>query len=342
MGHKVINTVVVLVIVGAMYFMAVEISQSPSPTKPVSGSPDLMVTPSHLVFDQVPFRGTAEKMLTFKNMATYPIAVREARASCGCMRINFRPLTLQAGESKEIAVTMLGDSTPAALKGGILEFKTSSSTNADIRVQVEAREVFGVNTVPSAIDFGRPEYGQLPLTLPLKIVVNGLSDAEAASIRVSADHPAFQCGALRRNSGGDFLLDVQLADIRVVGQIASTLTISGAGFDVLRIPAFASIQHSLRAHPPSVMMGQTSEGEIVVRDASGTPVQVVRGDVSSSLDGIIRWKATSPGHANQLEWVDSESRPRELQHGYVDLHVNHPSGGELTVCVPVTVTGQSE
>jgi Protein of unknown function (DUF1573) len=342
MGHKVINTVVVLVIVGALYFMAVELSQSPSPTKPVSGPPDLIVTPSPLVFDQVPFRGTAEKMLTLQNMATYPIAVREARASCGCMRINFRPITLQAGESKEIAVTMLGDSTPAALKGGVLEFKTSSSTNADIRVMVEAREVFGVNTVPSAIDFGRPEYGQLPLTLPLKIVVNGLGDAEAASIRVSAGHPAFQCGALRRNSTGDYLVDVQLKDIRVVGQITSTLTISGAGFDVLRIPAFASIQHSLRAHPPSVMLGQTGDGEIVVRDGSGEPVQVVRGDVSPSLEGVIHWESPSPGQAHRLAWVNSESRPRDLRHGYVELRVNHPPSESFTVCVPVTTTGHAD
>ncbi len=342
MGQKIINSVVALVILGTLYLIVVELSQSPSPTKPVSGSPDLIVTPNPLVFDQVPFRGTAERLLTFQNVAPYPIQLREARGSCGCMRINFRPTTLQPGESMAIAVEMLGDSTPAALKGGILEFKTSSSTNADIRVQVEAREVFGVNTVPSAIDFGRPEYGQLPLTLPLKIVVNGLSDTEAASIRVSSDHPAFQCGVLRRNSTGDYLVDVQLKDIRVVGQITSTLTISGAGFDVLRIPAFASIQHSLHAHPPSVMLGQTGDGEIVVRDGSGAPVQVVRGDVSSSLDGIIRWEATSPGRANQLEWVDSESRPRELRHGYVDLHVNLPAGQELIVCVPVTTTGQAK
>ena len=241
-----------------------------------------------------------------------------------------------------IAVEMLGDSTPAALKGGVLEFKTSSSTNADIRVNVSAREVVGMNTVPSAIDFGRPEYGQLPLTLPLKIVVNGLSDSEAASIRISSQHPAFQCGELRRNSTGDFLVDVQLADIRVVGQITSTLTISGAGFDTLQIPAFASIQHSLRAHPPSVMMGQTGDCEIVVRDGSGTPVPVVRGDVSSSLEGVVHWEATSPEQASRLEWVNPTSRPRDLRHGSVELQVKLPSGEELTVCVPVTATGQAK
>ncbi len=332
---KLINCGIVLAILGALYLGFVELAPETNSTTTPSSPPDLVVTPAELVFDRVPFRGIAEQPLRFTNVATYPIRLNAATWQCGCMQMNFMPVELQPGEFKEYTVILLGNSTPAALKGGELTIETSSSTNAIIRIQVRATEVFGISTVPETVDFGRPAYDTLPVIMPLKILVNGMNDTEAESVHIQSSHRAVKCRPLRRNADGDFVVDVELLGNTVVGNVFSTLTITGTGIDSIKLSAFAAIGHSLRAHPPALLLQRLDVGELAVRDDSGAPISIERAVVSSSLEKLLRCVASTQKHY-RVEWIEPLNTSGQVVRGDIELHSKDHTGRMITLSVPVT------
>lgn len=322
----------------AGWFMAGQIRTSSLRATPQPGAPDLVVTPTELVFDRVPLRGSVEKPLTFTNTGSYPIQLWEAQGSCSCMQMRLEPTTLLPGESRVFNVVMRGSPVPASLLGGELVIKTSSSTNALVRVTVRATENSGLHTVPETIDFGRPEYEQLPLTSPLKIVLRGGDDSKAASLRIQSSHAAIECGILRRNSDGDYVVDVVLARKALAGNLTGTVAVSGTGFDSLSVPVVATVRHVLSAHPSSLILRKADSGDVMLRDDSGTPVPIHRAVFSSALENQLRL-VSRPDNRYRVEWIDSNVIPESLVRGHVELHTRVNELEDLAIMVPILVIG---
>ena len=336
---KMISAGVACVIAIAIIVLARELIRDWKSVSVSVGNPDIVVTPESLVFDRVPFRGSAQKPVRFSNTAKYPIQLFSANWSCGCMRMLFQPMVLNPGESVEFMVVMRGDSTPAALKGGEILVETNSSTNATVRIQVTASEVQGDQSLPASVDFGRPEYGKLPMTVPLKILVNGLNDSEVQSVRIQSSHRAVACGNLRKNDDGDLLVDVQLAGISVVGNVSSSLIITGEGFDSLSVPVFAAIRHPLHAHPPSLQMQRKSAFcDVIVRDDNGNPIHIERAVVSPALVELLKCVESEDKHY-RVVWINSQSDSGHVVRGEIELHAKDQSGQLISISVPVTAYG---
>jgi|GEM_PF-4832757 len=338
--EKLTNWGIGLLILGGLIVTVAGIVDRVSPMGRAEKPLDLLVTPTELVFDRVPFRGTAEKTLRFENVSNYVIQLNTAHWQCGCMSMNFSPAELQPGESKEFTVLMRGDSTPAALKGGELQIESTSVTNATIHIPVRATEVIGVMTIPETIDFGRPGYETLPQTLPLKIAVNGLTDAQVDTIKIESSHPAISCGLLQRNSAGDLLVDVVLSGQYVVGNILSTLKITGDGVDDLNVSVFAAIRHTLHAHPPTLMLQGAEPGEVVLRDDSGTQVPIESVVVSASLKEFVKCVPTDEQRC-RIERRDSKTAPGQSKRGMIELLTKDKTGQMIAVSVPITLYGRS-
>ncbi len=187
---------------------------------------DLLVTPDALVFDRVPFGGTARKNVRIANQAGYPIRISNAVWSCGCMQVvAFQPTTLNPGESIEYTVEMRGDAVPATQKGGTIRFTTNSS-QANLELPVKALEVYGVRTIPESVDFGSCPVENLPKVIPLRVIVNGLRDREMKSIRVQSEGNSIVCSPPTMTTDGDLRVEVTLKPQDVVGEVTSRISIT--------------------------------------------------------------------------------------------------------------------
>lgn len=192
--------------------------------------------------------------------------------------------------------------------------------------------------VPETIDFGRPEYEQLPLTSPLKIVLRGGDDSKAASLRIQSSHAAIECGILRRNSDGDYVVDVVLARKALAGNLTGTVAVSGTGFDSLSVPVVATVRHVLSAHPSSLILRKADSGDVMLRDDSGTPVPIHRAVFSSALENQLRL-VSRPDNRYRVEWIDSNVIPESLVRGHVELHTRVNELEDLAIMVPILVIG---
>ena len=302
------------------------------PSQEPRGRMDLEISPSPLIFDSVPYRGVAEKTLTLTNAAQYSITVSGVSGSCGCMQIPFRSTTLPPGKSIAVKVLMSGD-TNAGAKGGRITVYSNSATNARTEIVARATEIRGITTLPEVVDFGRHAPANLPVTIPFKVVINGLGTSQRDRVRVTSELPNVEVGRIAFDDNGDATLDLQLRAGETVGHVSSRLAVDVPGFDKLWVTVVGVIDSPVRATPPTLLLTSGDSKPIRVRNAAGEAVPIQSATCSESLREILQCQ---PAVGSDYDCV-CQRQPGSADsvvRGTIELRTENPAA---TISVPVTL-----
>ncbi len=292
---------------------------------------DLEVFPLSLTFGKVPYRGTAEKTIKLTNRASYPIRIHSIGGSCGCLRVQFKPRTLEPSQSMDVSVLMKGDDR-TGLSGGRVEIYSNSATNARTVIPAQASDIIGIATMPDVVDFGRIAGEKLPLTMPFKVLIHGMPSTQRKNVRVIVDHFRVRVGKISFDSNGDAILDIQLIAGESVGHLHANLRIDVPGFDTLHVTVVAVIEHSVRAYPPTLLLTAGESKSLKVRNQSGESITIQTVEFSESLREMVQGR---PTEGQMYEFVSRwSSASHAVTHGTIELMTVDP---EVRISVPVTV-----
>lgn len=307
----------------AISFLMGEVDRGPT-------SMDLEIVPNELLFDSVPYQGTAQKTLEMTNRANYPIRVKDVTGSCGCLQLNFTPRTLKPGESMTVPVQMSGR-TKAGLSGGTVTVYSSSVTNSYHVIPAKTHEIRGIALVPEVLDFGRQPPDRLPFTIPFKVIVNGNDSSAAQNVQIQCDSTNVQIAPQGVDENGDAKFDITLIAGDAVGHLNAELSINVPGFDSVFTNAVGVIDAPIKAVPPTLLLTRNAPKRTQLRNSTGQTVPIRSVEYSDSLKSVISGRA---GDGFYEFTTTPEATPaRKVIHGTIILNAE---GSSTKIRVPVT------
>jgi hypothetical protein len=289
-------------------------------------------------------------VVPIENRSAQEVRITDFSSSCTCSKIEPSKLTIPAGESRKVAMTLdlTGAKTAEDYRKAVRDFAVSIEPRCEPSVGKVNWKIRGRIRVPFVfeqprLDLGRHSELAQPLP-PCKVALTGLVSLAKMTSKTTSPH--FQAHIQRTAAPDRFELILtpvkplpcgfHTFEVQVFPHLADGKELPGK-----TLPVRVRVESDLQTTPPVVVfgarpLGETAEEVLTLRSLTGQSFEVL--GVKALGDGLTVERAHE-GAAGTAYQLRQQVVKTQAQHGQVVFCVRTARAGEEDLAVPVSYHG---